>query len=282
MIPSRDLMPYNNTENLFRFSGREWNNTFSDYDFSARYFSTDYARFTSQDPLAEMTPHLSPHTYCAGNPMKYIDPTGEEWKINNNTIHLYINYSNSANLSAKQIKRYNNQIKRLFNKIISKASSRQYNGLITFYENNPEISQSLDFSRFGDSSIGGSTSKLFSSVNVSDNGKLVNSKEIAQSAVHELFHSVRLDHPFELTQSDDTRLLKIGNNQFSSTKQTDSRIRNNIMNYKIIRIDGKTGKKLTHLTKGQFNYILQEIIYQNNNDVNSDDYWLNWPGEPVN
>ena len=38
----------------------QWNETFSDYDFSARYFSTSSSRFTTQAPLAEKTPHLSP------------------------------------------------------------------------------------------------------------------------------------------------------------------------------------------------------------------------------
>ena len=70
---------YYATENLFRFGGKEWNNTFSDYDFSARFFSTNYANFSSQDPLAEKTPHLSPYTYCAGNPMRFVDPSGMEW-----------------------------------------------------------------------------------------------------------------------------------------------------------------------------------------------------------
>ena len=46
--------------NLFRFGAKEWNETFSDYDFSARYFSTSSSRFTTQAPLAEKTPHLSP------------------------------------------------------------------------------------------------------------------------------------------------------------------------------------------------------------------------------
>ena len=79
---------YYATENLFKFGGKEWNKTFSDYDFSARYFSTDYARFTTQDPLAENTPNLSPYAYCAGNPMRFVDPTGMwHWEENNNNLY---------------------------------------------------------------------------------------------------------------------------------------------------------------------------------------------------
>ena len=72
---------YYATENLFRFGGKEWNKTFSDYDFSARYFSTDYARFTTQDPLAEKTPNLSPYAYCDGNPMIFVDYDGRKARI---------------------------------------------------------------------------------------------------------------------------------------------------------------------------------------------------------
>ena len=82
------LTPYQATENLFRYGAKEWNKTFSDYDFLARYFSTDYARFTSQDPLSEKYYHLSPYAYCAGNPMRYVDPTGMwHWGENDNNLY---------------------------------------------------------------------------------------------------------------------------------------------------------------------------------------------------
>ncbi len=75
------LTPYQATENLFRYGAKEWNETFSDYDFLARYFSTNYARFSSQDPLSEKYYHLSPYAYCAGNPIKYIDNDGQKTRI---------------------------------------------------------------------------------------------------------------------------------------------------------------------------------------------------------
>ena len=42
------------------------------------YYYTDRLSIRlSVDPLADKYPHLSPYAYCADNPMKYIDPTGE-------------------------------------------------------------------------------------------------------------------------------------------------------------------------------------------------------------
>ena len=50
-----------------------------------------YAQFTQMDPLCEQYPHLSPYAYCAGNPVRYVDPDGREWitvNITNGTIYL--------------------------------------------------------------------------------------------------------------------------------------------------------------------------------------------------
>lgn len=91
--------PYNATENLFRYGAKEWNKTFSDYDFSARYFSTDYAHFSTQDPLSEKYYHLSPYAYCAGNPIKYIDDDGQKARIyisNNLPGHAFLTTGEGA------------------------------------------------------------------------------------------------------------------------------------------------------------------------------------------
>ena len=47
----------------------------------ARYYWSDLSIFTSVDPLAEKYPNMSPYVYCAGNPVKYVDPTGMEVEI---------------------------------------------------------------------------------------------------------------------------------------------------------------------------------------------------------
>ena len=45
-------------------------------DFGARWLDSPSGTFTTMDPLCEDFQHLSPYLYCAGNPIKYIDPTG--------------------------------------------------------------------------------------------------------------------------------------------------------------------------------------------------------------
>ncbi|MFQ9317616.1 RHS repeat domain-containing protein [Dysgonomonas mossii] len=48
------------------------------YDYSARYYESAVGRFTSVDPLAEKYYNISPYTYVANNPLKYVNPTGKE------------------------------------------------------------------------------------------------------------------------------------------------------------------------------------------------------------
>ena len=97
------LTPYSATENLFRFGAKEWNETFSDYDFLARYFSTNYARFSSQDPLSEKYYHLSPYAYCAGNPVRFVDPTGLEGVKYEDGAGGYIIESNIVVLTEEKV-----------------------------------------------------------------------------------------------------------------------------------------------------------------------------------
>ena len=54
--------------------------------FGSRYYSSDLSIWLSVDPMADKYPSLSPYTYCADNPVKLVDPNGEDiWEINNET-----------------------------------------------------------------------------------------------------------------------------------------------------------------------------------------------------
>ena len=46
-------------------------------DFGARWLDSPSGTFTTMDPLCEDFQHISPYLYCAGNPIKYIDPSGK-------------------------------------------------------------------------------------------------------------------------------------------------------------------------------------------------------------
>ena len=46
--------------------------------FGARYYSSDLSIWLSVDPMASKYPSLSPYVYCANNPVKLVDPNGED------------------------------------------------------------------------------------------------------------------------------------------------------------------------------------------------------------
>ena len=46
--------------------------------FGSRYYSSDLSIWLSIDPQASKYPSLSPYVYCADNPVRLVDPDGEE------------------------------------------------------------------------------------------------------------------------------------------------------------------------------------------------------------
>ncbi len=55
--------------------------------FGARYYSSDLSIWLSVDPMSDKYPSLSPYVYCADNPVKLVDPNGEE--IDPESIQLW-------------------------------------------------------------------------------------------------------------------------------------------------------------------------------------------------
>ena len=243
---------------------------------------------------------VNAYSYCGGDPVILVDNNGKEWRESKGVISVSLNFSASELLSNRQINAYKLAIQTLFNQMIVEVSEGAFSGEIVFLNNDPNIVQSLSLDYFSDNNIGGSTSIMSSRINIiGKNGSIASPMEVAQSAVHEILHTVRLDHPFETTQVSDTELIKNGNNSFITTSNTDPNIANNIMNYSFIAINGQRGTDLTHLTKGQFDFIRKEIMLQRlgygffkkNSDISYNGnlinhaiyqwYWEKVPGAPV-
>ena len=45
---------------------------------SARYYNSALSIWLSVDPMSDKYPSTSPYTYCANNPVRLVDPNGEE------------------------------------------------------------------------------------------------------------------------------------------------------------------------------------------------------------
>ena len=51
------------------------------YDSEARWYDSLTGRTSTLDPKAEKYYSFSPYTWCAGNPLKFVDPSGEVYGI---------------------------------------------------------------------------------------------------------------------------------------------------------------------------------------------------------
>ena len=61
------------------FTGKERDSETGFSYFGARYYDSDLMTgWLSVDPMADKYPNLSPYAYCAWNPVKLVDPDGEE------------------------------------------------------------------------------------------------------------------------------------------------------------------------------------------------------------
>ena len=60
------------------FNAKELDNETGLYYYGARYLDPTGAMWLSVDPLFEKYAGMSPYNYCAGNPVKLVDPTGRE------------------------------------------------------------------------------------------------------------------------------------------------------------------------------------------------------------
>ena len=78
--------------NRFRYNGKEeqsslypasLRNAAAYIDYGARQYDPVLGRWFAQDPFAENYYGISPYAFCAGNPVKFLDPDGErQWPVN--------------------------------------------------------------------------------------------------------------------------------------------------------------------------------------------------------
>ena len=67
----------------YKFNGKELDQETGLYYYGARYYDPRISLWMSVDPIADLKNWISPYVYTKDNPLRYIDPDGQdEWEIN--------------------------------------------------------------------------------------------------------------------------------------------------------------------------------------------------------
>ena len=74
----RNLPRHPRISETHTFSAKEKDSETGLSYFGARYYSSDLSIWLSVDPMSDKYASLSPYVYCANNPVKLVDPNGEE------------------------------------------------------------------------------------------------------------------------------------------------------------------------------------------------------------
>jgi len=291
----------------YGFNGQEEDNEIAGsgnhLDFLFRGYDPRTGRFWSVDPLAADYPWNSTYAFAENRPIDGIDLEGKEWSEATNkghtTISVNVNLSSDPSLSKSQVNAYKDAISNQLNSTLDKSSGGTISGKVTFNGGDSKklgvVVPSIELDAKKNKRVDGpivAAQTIYSAVSINTFNKdnsIKSPEDVGLDAVHELMHTIRIDHPFETTQSPDAELLLVKGKNYVTTKTTDKNIYYNIMNYSSVIINNKPLKTLWKdkapelLTNGQIKLMRQEIGLQKQGYGfgNKFNYWFTTPGTPV-
>ncbi len=127
----------------YAFNAKELDEETGMYYYEARYYKPPV--FTSRDPHFEKYFWMSPYAYCANNPVKYVDPSGEEFSTHTDENGKVIKVYNDGNIGI--YKHSQDEIKAFEN---GKKFSNDMENLVgyTLHENSFRENDIIDFGSY--------------------------------------------------------------------------------------------------------------------------------------
>jgi RHS repeat-associated protein len=162
-LPFGEIMvEHNNSnyDNVYKFNGKELDESTGYYYYGARYYDPAISIFLSVDPLAEQFPNWNPYTYTMNNPVNLVDPTGmapegkDDWFVNKRTGNVVKigGVSDLTNLSSDDVEKFGlgnvNDYNRLGkDDMFGDVGHPGLEGRVTDYDNLKMNSESENFMR---------------------------------------------------------------------------------------------------------------------------------------
>ena len=153
---------------MYTFSAKEKDAETGYSYFGSRYYSSELSIWLSVDPMSDKYPSLNPYTYCANNPVKLVDPNGEEVEYNSFADRIIVGV----------LRIFDNGFRKQFREL--KKSEETY----VFNKNND-----------GKNSLTTDGNKLFINYSMADDGKSKNEGQtIFSNLRHETTHAIQFEH----------------------------------------------------------------------------------------
>ncbi len=130
---SSEEMPY-------KFNGKEFDEETGLYYYGARYMNPVASVWYGVDPLAEKYPYMGAYVYCAGNPIKLVDPDGKENIVvvgsqNNNNAGSKLMFVNQGVRALKELSQSDPSESRTMLLFKGDYTDKQINAIRTSVEN---------------------------------------------------------------------------------------------------------------------------------------------------
>ena len=181
------------SDNRYTFSGKEKQHLrFQeiDYaDFGARFYDSDGVHFLQQDPLLEKYFRIGQYNYCAGNPVKYVDPNGSEIRI-----YFFDDDGNSheivyqANMEYMGNNTFVSNVITLFNAVYNNGGAKVLDALISDNNSIISVTSEVGCGTMSFTQKGNGEGVIKAGNSISDQ---YNDYQKIEGAAHELFHAVQ-------------------------------------------------------------------------------------------
>ena len=99
------LEAYSPSEQPYKYNGKEFieMHGLDEYDSKARWYYPAICRTTTMDPLAEKYYPTSPYAWCGNNPVRFVDPDGMDWYMDEDSTIVWTDYGSQQEMDDNDV-----------------------------------------------------------------------------------------------------------------------------------------------------------------------------------